>query len=297
LLAVGGFDTAFRFYEAPELHLRIAQRFGGKIRHIPTAIVMHRHRTAWKSLWQQQVNYGRGYGHFLLRYSDRWPWSLQREAHAWARLLLPAARAATARGDAGLVWRGLLLKQVAQRVGFVSTFFSPRERRRFRRTPSAREPGKSAEFKSGNRLPLWLAVGHFILRAPARLARSELPVFLKRVAAQPRDGTDFVRVARLSRRWLRLPLLRSRDTCYLRSFILFRFVDARDGDMCLHFGVDEQRISGERLHGHAWVSLDGRALNPPATLVEGRLREIYRFSKLNGAASKAFAAAMIRRGD
>jgi glycosyltransferase involved in cell wall biosynthesis len=300
LLAAGGFDATFRWYETPELHLRIAERLGGKILHMPTAIVMHRHRAAWKSLWQQQMNYGRGYGHFLLRYSDRWPWSLQREARAWARLLLPIARAATARGDEGLVRRGLLLKQVAQRVGFVSTFFSPRERRRFRRSPSARERGKSSEFKSGNRLPLWLAVGHFILRAPARLARSELPVFLKRVAAQPRDGTDFARVARLSRRWLRLPLLRSRDTCYLRSFILFRFVDARDGDLCLHFGVDEQSVSGERLHGHAWVSLDGRALNPPATLVEGRLREIYRFSRLNGGASKAdatFAAAMIRRGD
>jgi len=231
---------------------------------------------------------------------DRWPWSMPREARAWAGLLLPAARAATVRGDEGLVRRGLLLKQVAQRVGFVSTFFSPRERRRFRRRPAARDGGKSGGFKSGKGWPLWLAVGHFILRAPARLARSELPVFLKRVAAQPPDGTDFARVARLSRRWLRLPFFRSRDTCYLRSLVLFRFVDARGGDLCLHFGVDEPGIAGERLHGHAWVSLDGRALNPPATLAEGRLREIYRFSKLNGGASKAdatFAAAMIRHGD
>lgn len=300
LLAVGGFDAAFRWYDTPELHLRIADRLGGKIRHVPTAIVLHRHRAGWKSLWQQQVNYGRGYGHFLLRHGDRWPWSWQREARAWAGLLRPAARAATSRGDDGLVRRGRLLKQVAQRVGFISTFFSPGERRQFRRSPAAGDRDKSAEFKSGNRLPLWLAVGHFILRAPARLARSELPVFLKRVAAQPRAGTDVARVARLSRRWLRLPWLRSRDTCYLRSFILFRFVDARDGDLCLHFGVDEQDIPGARRHGHAWVSLDGRPLNPPATLVAGRLREIYWFSKLNGGASKAdatFAAAMIRRGD
>ena len=151
---------------------------------------------------------------------------------------------------------------------------------------------------AGNGLPLWLAVGHFIVRAPARLARSELPVFLSRVAVQPRDGSDFRRVARLARRWLRLYPLCSRNTCYLRSLVFFRFVDARDGDLCLHFGVDEPRVHGERLHGHAWVSLNGGALNPPDTLAEGRLKELYRFSTLNGGSSTSgatFAAAMIRR--
>ncbi len=152
----------------------------------------------------------------------------------------------------------------------------------------------------GSGLPLWLAVGHFIVRAPARLARSELPAFLGRVAAQPRDGSDFARVATLTRRWLRLFPLRSRDTCYMRSLIFFRFVDVCDGELCLHFGVDEPRIDGERLHGHAWVSLDGKALNAPRTLAQGRLREIYRFSTLNGGSSTSgatFAAAMIHRGD
>jgi len=153
---------------------------------------------------------------------------------------------------------------------------------------------------SGSGLPLWLAVGHFILRAPARLARTELPVFLARITAQPRDGSNFPRIDRLTRRWLRLPVMRSRDTCYLRSFVLFRFVDANGGDLCLHFGVDEPRDAGERLHGHAWVSLNGQALNPPGTLGEGRLKEIYRFSTLAGGSSTSgatFAAAMLRRGD
>src|ERR1700744_1408030 len=89
----------------------------------------------------------------------------------------------------------------------------------------------------GTGLPLWLAVGHFLIRAPARLARNELPAFLARLAVQPREGSDFARVARLSRRWLRLFPLRSRDTCYLRSLVLFRFIDARGGDLCVHFGV------------------------------------------------------------
>lgn len=149
----------------------------------------------------------------------------------------------------------------------------------------------------GTGLPLWLAVGHFLMRAPSRLARNELPAFLAKLAAQPRDGSDFARVTRLSRRWLRLFPLRSRDTCYLRSLVFFRFIDARGGDLCVHFGVDEPQ-AGERLHGHAWVSLDGKLLNPPATLAEGRLREIYRFSTLNGGSSASdaiSASAMMSR--
>jgi hypothetical protein len=152
----------------------------------------------------------------------------------------------------------------------------------------------------GSRLPVWLAIGHFILRAPARLARTELPVFLARAAAQPRDGSNFPRVDRLTRRWLRLPVMRSRDTCYLRSLVLFRFIDPNGSGLCLHFGVDEPRDTDKRLHGHAWVSLNGQALNPPGTLAEGRLKEIYRFSTLTGGSSTSgatFAAAMLRDGD
>jgi hypothetical protein len=152
----------------------------------------------------------------------------------------------------------------------------------------------------GNRLPLWLAVGHFILRAPQRLARADLQSFLARIAAQPRVDADFVRVAKISRRWLRQPGLRSRNMCYLRSLVLFRFVNPKNGDLCIHFGVDEPRAPGERLHGHAWVSLNGVVWNAPYSLADGRLREIYRFSTLNGGSSTSgatVAAAMIQRGD
>jgi Transglutaminase-like superfamily len=162
-----------------------------------------------------------------------------------------------------------------------------------------RAPSSGHRPLPGNGLPLWLAVGHFIIRAPARLARTELPAFLARIAAQPRDGSDFDRITRISSRWLRLFPLRSRDTCYLRSLALFRFMDGRGGDLCVHFGVDEPR-AGDRLHGHAWVSLNGQALNAPASLAEGKLKEIYRFSTLTGGASTSgakSAAAMIYRGD
>ena len=153
---------------------------------------------------------------------------------------------------------------------------------------------------SGSKLPLWLAVGHFILRAPARLARTDLQLFLARVAAQPREDVDLIRVARISRRWLRQPGLRPRNTCYLRSLVLFRFVNPHGHDLCLHFGVDEPTTADTRPHGHSWITLDGVAWNAPSSFAEGRLREIYRFSTVTGAASTSgaiIAAAMIRRDD
>ena len=153
---------------------------------------------------------------------------------------------------------------------------------------------------SGSSLPEWLAIGHFLVRAPARLSRTELPTFLARLAAHPRKGSNFKQVSRRLRRWLRLPFFRSRDTCYLRSLALFRFVDFGDGDLCLHFGVDEPKDANERLHGHAWISLNGKALNPPHSFGEGRLKEIYRYSTLTGGSSTsgaAFAAAMLSSGD
>jgi glycosyltransferase involved in cell wall biosynthesis len=130
LLAVGGFDPEFRSYEAADLLLRMTKRFSGRIFYVPTALVMHRHRSTWLELWKQQLSYGGGYAHFLMRYADRWPWSAGREAGAWMRLFTLATQAATARGEQGLVRRGLLLKELAQRIGFALMFFSLRERRR-----------------------------------------------------------------------------------------------------------------------------------------------------------------------
>ena len=130
LLTVGGFDCGFDNYETPEIHLRLVERFGGNIRLVPSAVVMHRHRATWKSFWRQQRGYGRGYAHFLIRHADRWPWSMQREVEAWAHLFPLAFRAVLGRGNQGLVQRGVFLKHFAQRVGFVPTFFSPWERQR-----------------------------------------------------------------------------------------------------------------------------------------------------------------------
>lgn len=147
---------------------------------------------------------------------------------------------------------------------------------------------------AGANLPMWMGIGHFIMRAPRRMGRTALPAFLARLADQPRSGGEARRVQRIMRRWLRVPGLRSRDTCYLRSLVLFRFLDPRGGELCLHFGVDEPSgAPGDRLHGHAWVSLDGRPLNPPQTLADGRIHEIYRFSSLTRGADASASAAAI----
>ena len=140
------------------------------------------------------------------------------------------------------------------------------------------------------RLPLWLAVGHFILRIPARLARMGLPEYLARIAAEPRADADFPRIARILRRWLRQPGFRAANTCYIRSLIYFRFVNPHGRDLCLHFGVDQPSATDNRLHGHAWVSLDGVPWNAPASLRAGKLREIYRYSTLTGGSSTSGAA-------
>ena len=132
------------------------------------------------------------------------------------------------------------------------------------------------------------------------MARMDLPVFLARVAAEPRGDADFRRVSRIYRRWLRQPGLRAYNTCYVRSLLLFRFVNPQGRDLCLHFGVDEPTATDTRPHGHAWVSLDGVPWNAPASFAEGRLREIYRFSSVSGGTSTsgaAVAAAMIHRPD
>jgi cellulose synthase/poly-beta-1,6-N-acetylglucosamine synthase-like glycosyltransferase len=126
LLAVGGFDPGFKSYEAADLLLRMTERFGGRIFYVPTAVVMHHHRSTWLEFWKQQLSYGGGYAQFLLRYANRWPWSAGRELAEWKRIGHFAARACVTHGDANLVQRGLFVKFLAQRIGFVSEYFLSR---------------------------------------------------------------------------------------------------------------------------------------------------------------------------
>ncbi|HET6603496.1 MAG TPA: lasso peptide biosynthesis B2 protein [Xanthomonadaceae bacterium] len=115
----------------------------------------------------------------------------------------------------------------------------------------------------------WLGrIGWFVLRLPDDLERSHLRTFLGRLAAEARPRADdphaaMERVARLRRPWLRLPGLRSRDTCYVRALTLYRFLDAAGHEMKLRVGAEWFDRPGGVLRGHAWVAVDGKILEGP----------------------------------
>jgi GT2 family glycosyltransferase len=131
--AVGGFDPRFRTYEGCDLHTRLMRQVGGQFAYAPGAVVLHRHRDGWRAYWRQQVGYGIGYGQFFRRYESELTWKLTDELRAWASVLAALGRAAIPRrGDAGLLARGMAIKQLAQRVGFIRSYWNRGEARRLR---------------------------------------------------------------------------------------------------------------------------------------------------------------------
>lgn len=133
LIAAGGFDARFVSYEGCDLHTRLVRQVRGSFVFVPRAVVSHRHRHGWLAYWRQQVNYGRGYAQFFLRYADELPWSMGSEARAWLSLIGPGLAAAISpRTDAGLMARGRFIKALAQRRGFVTTYWRPGEATRWR---------------------------------------------------------------------------------------------------------------------------------------------------------------------
>ncbi len=132
LLAVGGADPRFYTYDACDLHTRLMRNCPGKFYFEPRAIVLHYHRPTWKAYWRQQMGYGKGLGQFYWHYRHEIPWSMGREITAWLGLT-PLALAAMRLGksDEAIVRRGRLVKDLAQRVGFVKTYFNRNERKRW----------------------------------------------------------------------------------------------------------------------------------------------------------------------
>jgi hypothetical protein len=119
-------------------------------------------------------------------------------------------------------------------------------------------------------------IGWFIWRCPSGIERHDLAAFLADLrkrrhpsAADPEASR--ARIVDLRGAWLRLRPLRTHDTCYVRAITLYRFLDAPGRAVRIHFGVESGRR--DRLHGHAWVTLDGVLLEGPpevdlATIVE-----------------------------
>ena len=132
--------------------------------------------------------------------------------------------------------------------------------------------------KDLHELPLMLNIGFFVLTVPSELSKVDLMEFLHALRrAQRAHGhsvAGFEEVVRLRQFWLNLPVLRWRDTCYVRALTLYRFLDCERGDLKIHFGVEPDVGPRGRLKGHAWVTLNGHVLEERAVL-ERPVREIY----------------------
>lgn len=120
-------------------------------------------------------------------------------------------------------------------------------------------------------------IGWFIWRCPAGIERNDLAAFLAGLQQGARPAAADVeasrrRIVELRDAWLRLRPLRTHNTCYVRAFTLYRFVDAPGHDVAIHFGVEARRR--ERLHGHAWVTVDGTLLEGPPEVYLGTIVEV-----------------------
>lgn len=130
--------------------------------------------------------------------------------------------------------------------------------------------------RSPSDLALAVQIARFVLRLPADLGRLDVKTFLRELKHSPRPVTrdldaSVARVRRIALAVLSLPRFWHWNTCYVRALILYRFVDARDGGMQLHLGIEQRE---ERLHGHAWLTVGGKVLEAPEDVVLANLREV-----------------------
>ena len=124
-----------------------------------------------------------------------------------------------------------------------------------------------------------LQVGYFMWRAPTLLHRSNLRAFLAKLRRLPRPAatdakSSLERILRVRQPWLALPLMRSRDNCYVRALTLYRFLETGAHPVNIHFGIEERDDPRERLRGHAWVSVDGQFFEGPPQVQSARIREV-----------------------
>jgi hypothetical protein len=126
---------------------------------------------------------------------------------------------------------------------------------------------------------LWLLlhIGASIVLTPGWVARADLrnPRSLRTSALKlPLPRADGEQIEWIRSWWLRRAPLRRFNTCYVRAIVLYRFLRGDDDAIQLHFGIETREQLHERLRGHAWVTLNGVALEAPPPVQEGRIREI-----------------------
>lgn len=128
---------------------------------------------------------------------------------------------------------------------------------------------------------LTLRLAYFIWRVPEWLNRMPLPQLLQRFDAAHQRAFDadasLERIGRLSRVWFRTPFLSHHNTCYVRALMFYRFLDSSGTRMQIHFLVEPARTQGDRLRGHAWVTIGQTMIEPPPPDVVARSRGIYTY--------------------
>lgn len=131
-----------------------------------------------------------------------------------------------------------------------------------------------ALFHSPGDVVLWAAIGLFIVRLPRRIEQSRsVPELLEELRRERFPRASQERIVRLRGWWL-WKFFGACNTCYVRALTLYRFLDARDSDVGLHFGIERRDNSRERLHGHAWVTQHGEIIEGPDEALQGRVREV-----------------------
>jgi hypothetical protein len=122
---------------------------------------------------------------------------------------------------------------------------------------------------------LTLHMATFIAAAPRLLAEDDLRSVLTRIRAAGRVArANYERICRMRGICLRFPPLANRNTCYVRALTLYRYLDVPDDAAAIHFGIERRDPGHSRLHGHAWVTVEGKMLEGPPAVLEGRIYEI-----------------------
>jgi Transglutaminase-like superfamily len=135
-------------------------------------------------------------------------------------------------------------------------------------------------FQDPGDIVLAVRIGLFLMVMPKRLERRPLNELLSEIESSSRvpardERSGIERISRLRQAWLASPLLRARNTCYVRAVTLYRFLDPAGRVMRIHFGVEPGVSESDRMRGHAWVTLDGDLLEAPEPVLAGRVHELY----------------------
>ncbi len=139
LQKAAGFDERYFNFEYCDLHQRLRNVDIGTFAYEPRAVIMHQHRSTWREYWHQQFFYGQGFGQFIWKYHTQFQWTRSRELRSWLHLGRIALHALPpGHDDNALIRHGTFIKELAQHLGFISTYYNRHERTRWQATDKNR---------------------------------------------------------------------------------------------------------------------------------------------------------------